>query len=165
MSSDGTIYVAAVRGTADAAASPAAAPQASVSVSTEITLGGTEIQASATPSAVQQAPSELTAGAVFRVQPDGLWDQIWDSSSDAPYDLALDQDGTIVVGTGPDGRIYRLDGPPGTATLLTRAAARQVTSLLYDARGRLHIATANPRNAARPRRLARSGRHLRIGCA
>ena len=144
VSSDGTIYVAAVRGTADAAASPAAAPQASVSVSTEITLGGTEIQASATPSAVQQAPSELTAGAVFRVQPDGLWDQIWDSSSDAPYDLALDQDGTIVVGTGPDGRIYRLDGPPGTATLLTRAAARQVTSLLYDARGRLHIATANP---------------------
>ena len=144
VASDGTIYLAAVRGAADAAVSPDAAPQAAVSVSTEITVGGTEIQAFATPSAVPQVPSGLTAGAVFRVQPDGLWDQIWESDSDAPYDLALDSDGTVVVGTGPDGRIYRLDGPPGTATLLTRAAARQVTSLLYDARGRLHVATANP---------------------
>ena len=145
LASDGTIYVAGVRGAGEAAAaaSPVLTPQASVSVTTEISVAGTGIQSSAAPVVPQAAP-DPTAGAVFRIQPDGLWDQIWESSDDAPYDLALDADGTLVIGTGPDGRLYRLDGPPGTATLLTRAAARQVTSLFYDTGGRLHVATANP---------------------
>ena len=34
-------------------------------------------------------------GAVYRVQADGLWDQLWESRDDAPYDLAIDPDGAV----------------------------------------------------------------------
>jgi sugar lactone lactonase YvrE len=83
-------------------------------------------------------------GGVYRINPDGIWDQIWESRADAPYDLAFDQDGTLVIGTGNKGKVYRLQGDPARATLVARASAQQVTSLYRDARGRLHYATANP---------------------
>jgi hypothetical protein len=81
---------------------------------------------------------------VYRVASDGLWDLLWDSRDDLPYDLAFDSEGRLVVATGDKGKIYRLDGDPVRPTLLARASAQQVTSLYRDARGRIFFATANP---------------------
>jgi hypothetical protein len=83
-------------------------------------------------------------GAVYRILPDGVWDELWDSRDDSPYDLAFDQNGALIVGTGNKGKIYRLEGEPLQPTLLARAAAQQVTAFFRDARGRLFYATANP---------------------
>jgi hypothetical protein len=83
-------------------------------------------------------------GAVYRIAPDGLWDLLWESREDSPYDLALDRQGRVIVGTGSRGRIYRLEGDPPQPTLLARADAQQVTALHLDAAGRLYYATANP---------------------
>ena len=69
---------------------------------------------------------------------------VWQSASDTPYDAAFDDDGAVVVGTGPDGKIFRVEGLPRTTVLLTRAAARQVTRFAEGPDGRLHYATANP---------------------
>lgn len=96
-------------------------------------------------------------GAVYRISPDGVWDQLWESRDDAPYDLTFDQGGTLVVGTGSKGKIYRLEGDPPRPTLLARASAQQVTAFHKDARGRLYYATANPGKLFRlsPERAAR----------
>ncbi|MFI5179638.1 MAG: hypothetical protein ACHQO8_13795, partial [Vicinamibacterales bacterium] len=83
-------------------------------------------------------------GAVYRILPDGVWDQLWDSRDDSPYDLAFDQNGALIVGTGNKGKIYRLEGDPLQPTLLARASGQQVTAFHRDARGRLYYATANP---------------------
>ncbi len=83
-------------------------------------------------------------GAVYRISPDGIWDEVWESRDDSPYDLVFDQTNTLVVATGNKGKIYRLEGDPLKPTLLARAAAQQVTALYKDARGRLYYATANP---------------------
>ena len=83
-------------------------------------------------------------GAVYRIAPDGLWDQLWDSRDDSPYDLAFDPGGALIVGTGNKGKIYRLEGNPLRATLVARAPAQQVTAFHRDAAGRLYYATANP---------------------
>jgi hypothetical protein len=83
-------------------------------------------------------------GAVYRITPDGVWDQLWESRDDSPYDLTFDQQGALIVGTGPKGKLYRLDGNPLRPTLLARASAQQVTTFYRDARGRLYYATANP---------------------
>jgi hypothetical protein len=83
-------------------------------------------------------------GAAYRIAPDGLWDQLWESRDDAPYDLTFDADGRLIVGTGNRGKLYRLEGNPLQPTLLTRAAAQQVTAFYKDARGRVYYATANP---------------------
>jgi hypothetical protein len=83
-------------------------------------------------------------GAVYRIAPDGVWDEIWESRDDSPYDLTFDSAGVLVIGTGNKGKVYRLDGDPLHATLLARASAQQVTGFYKDSRGRLYYATANP---------------------
>jgi sugar lactone lactonase YvrE len=83
-------------------------------------------------------------GAVFRIAPDGVWDEIWESKDDSPYDITFDPNGLVIVATGSKGKVYRLEGDPLRATLLARASAQQVTGFYKDARGRLYYTTANP---------------------
>ena len=59
-----------------------------------------------------------------------MWDQLWESREDSPYDLAFDRGGTLLIATGGKGKIYRLEGEPLRATLVARAGAQQVTAFL-----------------------------------
>ena len=61
-----------------------------------------------------------------------------------PYDLLIEPAGSLLVGTGTDGKIFRISGDPARATLVARAAARQVTALLRESSGRIIGATSNP---------------------
>ena len=83
-------------------------------------------------------------GAVYRIAPDGVWDEIWESRDDSPYDLAFETNGALLVATGNKGKLYRLEGEPLRPTLVARASAQQITALYRDARNRLYYATANP---------------------
>lgn len=83
-------------------------------------------------------------GGVYRISPDGVWDQLWESREDSPYDLTFDKTGAVIIGTGGKGKLYRLEGDPPRPTLLARAAAQQVTAFYRDPAGRLFYATANP---------------------
>jgi hypothetical protein len=83
-------------------------------------------------------------GAIYRIAADGLWDQVWESREDSPYDLAFDGAGGLIVGTGNNGKIYHLEGDPPQPTLLTAAGAQQVTAFYQDPKRRLYFATANP---------------------
>jgi len=96
-------------------------------------------------------------GAVYRINPDGVWDQLWESRDDSPYEVTFDPNGAVVVGTGNKGKLYRLEGDPLKPTLLARASAQQVTAFYRDAHGRLYYATANPGKLFRtaPQRAAR----------
>ena len=62
--------------------------------------------------------------------PDGLWDLVWDSREDVPYDVTFDRTGAPIIATGNKGKLYRLEGEPLRPTLLTRASAQQVTGVL-----------------------------------
>jgi hypothetical protein len=147
------LYAAALSGRASTASgdssndvpttSTGRTPVASVSVSTEITAIVVDGNASPTTS-VPRAAAGTAKGAVYRVTPDGVWDQLWDSREDMPYDLAFDDTNALIVGTGNKGKIYRLGGDPMRPTLLARAGAQQVTTLYRDARGRVYYTTANP---------------------
>ena len=108
------------------------------------------------PAAPRAAPA---AGAIYRIRPDGLWDTVWETGDDAPYDL-------IVETGGQPARRHRarrarssaLTGDPARATLLARAAARQVTALLREPSGRIVGATSNPGKVfALSRHAARKG--------
>jgi hypothetical protein len=74
---------------------------------------------------------------VYRITPDGVWDQLWESRDDSPYDLTFDPTGALIIGTGSKGKLYRLEGEPLRPTLLARASAQQVTAFHKDSRGRL----------------------------
>ena len=83
-------------------------------------------------------------GAIYRIRPDGLWDTIWEATDDWPFDLLVEQDGALLVGTGKEGKLFKISGEPARATLLARAEARQITALLRDSSGRVIGATSNP---------------------
>src|SRR6185436_198076 len=152
---DGTIYAAAFSGTpggedrsAPSISAPAAPePRAPVpSVSAEITAI-TVVDASSSPSGgatSSNGRSRNPKGAIYRIRPDGLWDTLWEAADDWPFDLLIESGGSLLVGTGKEGKMFRLSGDPARATLVARAAARQVTALIRDGSGRIVAATSNP---------------------
>ena len=153
----GQLYAAALNGRAGGGAAPAPsmgtdqpletgrAPVPSVSVSTEITaIAVVDGAGSSGTSGSGREDRRSSKGAVYRIMPDGLWDMIWDSREDVPYDVVFDRTGAPVIATGNKGKLYRLEGDPLRPTLLTRASAQQVTAFYTDPRGQLYFATANP---------------------
>src|SRR5437773_1180597 len=96
-------------------------------------------------------------GADYRITLDGVWDELWESRDDSPYELTFDPGGALIIGTGNKGKLYRLEGDPLKPTLLARASAQQVTAFYRDPHGRLYYATANPGKLFRvaPQRAAR----------
>ena len=148
---DGTIYAPALNGAGGdrpvdraSAVEPERPPVPTVS--TEITAVG--VVESAPPPASPAVASSRTRGsgrgAIYRIRPDGFWDPMWEAGDDAPYDVLIEPGGSLLVGTGTDGKIFRISGDPARATLVARAAARQVTALLREPTGRIIGATSNP---------------------
>ena len=153
IASDGTIYAAALSATGRGEDRPADRPpitetarQPVPTVSTEITtISVMDASVAASASAAQPtSPRRQGRGAIYRIRPDGLWDMLWDTGEDVPYDLLIESDGNLLVGTGTEGKIFRVGGDPARATLLARASARQVTALIREASGRTVGATSNP---------------------
>ncbi|HTI36929.1 MAG TPA: hypothetical protein VL484_05150 [Vicinamibacterales bacterium] len=152
---DGTIYAAAFSGTpggedrpsvstaspsdTGGAASTVPSVTAEVTSITVVDAGGT--QGTPTPSTHELRPRK---GAIYRIRTDGLWDTVWDATDDWPFDLLVEGDGSLLVGTGKEGKLFRIAGEPARATLIARAAARQITSLVRDGSGRVVAATSNP---------------------
>ncbi|HYE85006.1 MAG TPA: WD40 repeat domain-containing protein [Vicinamibacterales bacterium] len=149
----GVIYAAAQSGRAQSGGdslpeAPVVPPPVTPSipnVSTEITsmtvvdVGGSAPSGSSSSS---DRRSNMT-GAVYRVQPDGLWDEWWSAKDDAPYDIAIEADGAVLVATGSKGKLFRLSGDPVSAVLLTRVPAQQAT-MIARAGDRTFVTTANP---------------------
>ncbi|HKT80239.1 MAG TPA: hypothetical protein VJP86_08455 [Vicinamibacterales bacterium] len=151
----GVLYVAAMNGRPGSGAAPAAtttdaatgrgAEPARAGVPTvTVEVSSAMIADTSSSGGTTQEDRRSVKGAIFRVAPDGLWDQIWESRDDIPYDVVLDREGRLVVGTGSKGKIYRLEGDPLKPTLIARASAQQVTALHRDQRGAIYYATANP---------------------
>ena len=150
----GTLYAVAVGQSPDRA-QPSRIPTSSsspvvptVSTSTSITA---VVVADATPTSQptpqpsgRERPTEAGQGAVYRIEPDGVWDVVWKSSVDSPYDIALDDDGRLIIGTGNSGKIFRVTEDPPRVVLLTRAPAKQVTGFVSGADGATYYVTANP---------------------
>ena len=120
---------------------PRAQPVASVTVSiTAISVVDAPTPVPSTAGA--GATVGATVGAIFRIDADGTSDKIWESSDDAPFDLAVLDDGALLVATGNRGKLFRLSGDPVRVTLLGRVPGQQAVQLLRAA-GRTLAATSN----------------------
>jgi hypothetical protein len=152
--SQGVIYAAALSGQASTEERQPARitpeptpPPATSSVSTEITsiaIADVSVSASASPPAQPRQPAGTAAGAIYRILPDGASDQVWESREDAPYDIGFEADGSLLVATGNEGKLFRLSGDPLQPSLVTSATAQQVTTVMRDRTGAMLYVTANP---------------------
>jgi sugar lactone lactonase YvrE len=148
----GVIYAAAQssrsQGGSDNLSEPAVTPPPVTpsipNVSTEITsMTVVDMPGTAQAGGGGSGDRRSSSGAIFRVQPDGLWDQIWSPAEDAPYDMVVESDGGILVATGGKGKLYRLSGDPVRAMLVTRVPAQQATQLARVG-DRTMVTTSNP---------------------
>ena len=153
LADDGTIYAVAVNGPQGSETTKPPEPSMSEPARAPVPSVSTEITAVAvvegavggvlTPTA-PRAPRRGGRGMIYRIRPDGLWDAMWDSGEDSPYDLVIEPSGSLLVGTGTEGKIFRVSGDPARATLLARTTARQVTALLRESSGRIVGVASNP---------------------
>ena len=106
----------------------------------DVAGAGTADQKPATPKAGPRG----SKGAVYRIYPDGLWEIVWESADDTPYDVALAPGAGLLIATGNKGKVFRVDGDPPRVTLVGRAPAQQVTRFLSRAGGDTLMVTSNP---------------------
>lgn len=149
----GTIYAAAVSGRPSpedrppdrgVPTEPPRTPTPSVSTEiTSISIVDIAVPATQPPSPPRRDERRSAKGAVYRIARDGVWDVVWESPDDVPYDLTFDTTGALLIGTGSKGKIYRVPGAPAKATLLGRAPAQQITTFLRVG-SQHYYATANP---------------------
>ena len=154
----GTIYAAAVNGKPSAPETPSPAPAAEparnapvASVSAEImavTIIDTSSAAGGAVPAQRPQAEPAAKGGVYRIDADGGSELIWEFRDDQPFDLLVEDGGSLVVATGNAGRIYRLAGEPWRAMLLTRFDAQQITAML-GAGAVQYFAASNPAHIVR----------------
>ncbi len=175
---DGVIYAVAVAakggGTSDerppdtAAAEPIRAA-ASASVSAEIT--GFAVIDVAAPAAVDQKTTAAkvgprgSRGAVYRIQPDGLWDIVWESADDTPYDVAFTPGRRPARGHRSQREDLQSDRRPA-AGRARRSCTRPAGHPLPEQTERRDAPRdVEPRQAAEALPRSRRARDLRVGRA
>jgi len=88
------------------------------------------------------ATANLAGGSeVYRIPPDGPPQRVWASREEIVYSLAVTPKGNLLMGTGNEGRIYRLESG-GQYTELARSPSSQITAL-FSSPGRLLAAASN----------------------
>ena len=127
---DGLIYAAGA-GAKSAGGSPAPAAPASPE-------GASQPGANSSP-----RPSPLRGGSeIVRIAPNGAPSMYWESAEEIVYALGLDGAGRLLVGTGAEGRLYRIDDER-VSWLERTLPSDQVTAMAAGSGGRSYIATSN----------------------
>ena len=145
LAADGSYYAAAVSKSTSGMRATTTSPT-TTSTTVTVTARTDNLSSASASSSSMANTGEAATGGVYHIQPDGVWDLVWRSSSDAPYDIApLDgeTDG-ILVGTGNDGKIFHVVKTPERIELVARARAQQVTAFVPGPDGTTLYATANP---------------------
>lgn len=109
----------------------------------EITIldsGGNDESDSPAPAPPTARPV-TTEGSIYRILPNGVARDFWQKGLGAVQSLALQDDGSLLVGTGGDGRLYQLR-ENGSISLLLDVDAKEITRLLQH-KGKTYAATAN----------------------
>lgn len=109
----------------------------------ETTSVAITLAATATTGAQAAGSAPARRSVIYRIEPNGSWEEIW-TTSDAVYDLAAQSDGGVLVATGPDGRLYKISADLDVF-LFTGVDARQITRFASAPGTDLtSFATANP---------------------
>ena len=152
LASDGTIYAAGVgdrvtrpaparvRVTRTSPASPARAGTGDARRDASPRTRPRALAPAVSPSALL---SRVVGGSeVYRIAPDGETRAVWSSATEIVYSMAVDREGRLLLGTGDDGRLVRLE-PNDLYSLLLTAPSEQITALESGRDGRMFLATSN----------------------
>ncbi len=149
---DGTVYFAAVGGKREQPpplvlprpAVPTGNPQTQTVAPAARPAGS--LAAGRPPTAIGTTgllPAPAGGSAVYRVAADGFTREVWSDERAIVYSIVFDSSGKPVLGTGNEGRVFRIENER-ISTLLLKAEPRQVTALAKGKDGRILAVTGNP---------------------
>ncbi len=146
VANDRTVYAAGVgnKGAAGSSVGPSLAP-APVPAPP---LGGAAPQTSLRPAPAPApmssggAPSVSGGSEVYRIDPSGRPQRLWNHAQDIIYTIGFDAAGKILLGSGNKGYVYRIESDT-LYTALLNAPPTQITALYAAPGGRLLAATGN----------------------
>lgn len=120
-------------------------PAATVSVS-ELSIEGEGEHPAPRPESQQAAPAPRTRarggkGALYKISSNGVARNFWENQSERIQSIFLDADGSLWVGTGDSGQIFRL-APEGKVDLLMDMEPAQVTGF-HGTKNSILVTTAN----------------------
>lgn len=98
----------------------------------------------ATP-ATPTPPPTSRRSQLYRIDANGSWESVWETT-ELIYDVSAQDDGSVLVATGPTGRLYRV-GRARDVVLVTGVDAKQITRFGGRARAGSRVptlVTANP---------------------
>lgn len=142
---DGVLFAAAVSGGESGSSGEASSIAATLGAASSTTKPQDSTSTSpATTSSTTSSSTPSGRSQLFRIEANGTWEAVW-SSSDVVYDVAAQPDGSVLVATGPEGRLYKIDRTRDVS-LLTGVDAKQVTRFATStpANTLVGFATANP---------------------
>ena len=141
---NGVIFAAAVsRGDEGSSAGDPASVAAVAAAAASSTSGTAAATTAPTASTATSTPSSRRS-VLYRIEPNGAWEDVW-TTSDVIYDVAAQNQDAVLVATGGDGRLYRVDRDR-QVSMFTGVDARQITRFSTSARAGAPVtfATANP---------------------
>jgi hypothetical protein len=83
----------------------------------------------------------MPEGFVYRIDPDGTGELLFDADEQYVWDLTLGPDGKIYAGYGPEAVVYRIDPETGQSERFYEVDDHHVVSLAFDEAGRLLLGT------------------------
>jgi len=138
--SDGNIYVSAI-GDKPRAIGPGQNAVFSVPQGANLNSGvGIQAAPVATPFI---ASTQAISSAIYRINAEGVPEEIWSSRDEIVYSLGLNSDGRLLAGTGNNGSLLVIDGR-GVYAQLAKAGSAQITGISRAANGKVYLCTANP---------------------
>jgi outer membrane protein assembly factor BamB len=143
VASDGSIYASAIgekpRTGATAPNVVIATPQGTTTLTTGgvITSGQPQVQQPFVPF------PPLLSSSIYRINADGVPEELWSSREDMVYSLGLASDGRLLAGTGNSGALLAIDGR-GVFAHLAKAGSAQITGIARNSSGKVFLCTANP---------------------
>jgi outer membrane protein assembly factor BamB len=143
VASDGSIYASAI---GEKARTGATAPNVVIATpqgTTTLTTGG--VITSGQPQAQQPFVPfpPLLSSSIYRINADGVPEELWSSREDMVYSLGLASDGRLLAGTGNSGALLAIDGR-GVFAHLAKAGSAQITGIARNSSGKVFLCTANP---------------------
>ena len=147
LGADGSIYGAAVGNRQATSAPPrrsVVAPQAPQSGQQRPRTQSAQPRATRLQTGTSSAlPTRLTGGSeVYRILPDGEPRKVWSSGTDTVYALGPDPNGKLLLATGNQGRLFRVESET-LNTLVATMPSEQITALLHRPSGAVLLATSN----------------------
>ena len=100
------------------------------------------------PQAPGSGPPQENKSFIYRIHPDGTVAQVWNSPEPLISSIVLEDDKNLLVGTGSDGKLFRVETKTGEFVEIGKCSSKDVVAIYQTKNSddtKTILAAGNPR--------------------